>query len=79
MLGKISSGALRAEFFEHASRCRDGLKLFAQEADHLFGLHHTHHAAQRIHDGQRMEVVLIEHFGELVLVQVGGAREYARL
>src|SRR4051812_37321543 len=60
-------------------KTRWNLEFFAQEADDVVGVDDSDHAPEGIDDGQRVEVVLVEHLGELVLVEVGGAGESARL
>ena len=45
----------------------------------MIGLDYANHAALRINNGQAVQIVLVEHLGQVVLLQVGGAGEHAGL
>jgi len=49
------------------------LEVFSEEADDVVGLDNACHAALGIYYGQSVEVVLVEEFGQFILVQGDGA------
>jgi len=49
-------------------------EFFAEEADDVVGLDFADHAALRVDDGEGVEIVFVEHLGEIVLMVVGGTR-----